>query len=274
MQGYAKASNLPAELQAPNSNILYYDGSGDSKTRNTLMALQPNSTSSGTYFGPEITLGTTLLAADPGSTYALIKYGDSGKNLHTDFRAPYAGDLDGGTKYKAMRLTFDNALQALAAAGYTPEIIGMVWLQGEADASTQAGAEAYEENLTAFVTDMRVHYGENLPFVIGGIGYTSAAYRDIVMDAQEQVAGEMSNVSYFNNDDINSTVPYNHLLHFETPQMQVIGQRYAAQLLAVPEPSTAFLGLGGLLVTVIARNRSKRPAGNGPHPSSTQTNNP
>lgn len=258
MQGYAKASGLPANLQAPNSEILYYDGSADSKTRNTLMPLQPNSTSSGTYFGPEITLGSTLLAANPDTTYALIKYGDAGKNLHTQFRAPYPGDLDGGTNYLAMRLTFDTALQALVAAGYTPEIIGMVWLQGESDASTLAGAEAYDENLTDFVSDMRSHYGEDLPFVIGGIGYTTAAYRDTVMAGQMSVADAMPNVSYFDNDDINSAVPYNHLLHFETPQMQIIGQRYATELLAIPEPSiTASLGFAGIVLLIRVRKRSK-----------------
>lgn len=257
MQGYATASNLPPTLLSPQTDVLFYDGSGDSKIRNTLMALQPNTTTSGAYFGPEVTFGRAMADGDPDTTYALIKYGDSGKNLHTDFRAPHAGQPVGGSKYQAMMSTFSGGLLALAAAGYTPEISGMLWLQGESDAGTLVHASAYEANLTDFIANMRVNFGADLPFVIGGIGYTSSEFRDIVMDSQQNLAETLDNVAYFSNDDINSTPPNYHFLHFETGQMETIGQRYASALQAIPEPDAGCFFLLVALAFSNARRRRK-----------------
>ena len=56
-----------------------------------------------------------------------------------------------------MRLS-QRPLSALSAAGHTYEVVGMIWMQGESD-STSAYANAYQQNLTDLIAQVRSRYG-------------------------------------------------------------------------------------------------------------------
>ena len=56
-------------------------------------------------------------------------------------------------------------------AGHTPELAGLVWFQGIADAQSDAFAAAYEKNLTGFIRDVRGEFNQpGLPVVVAALG--------------------------------------------------------------------------------------------------------
>jgi len=226
MGGASRASELPLRLRAPLANVLFYNGDEPSLNGRTLMTLRPT-TNGGAGFGPEITFGDALASANPDEVYALIKYAAAGTSLHGDWTAVPPG----GVFYRNFKKRAAAGLEALKRAGYVPAVIGMLWLQGESDTLPEL-APFYEQELTAFIADIRADYGENLPFIIGGIAWTGYAGRPEVMRASASVANTLSNVRFFGNDDINA----DHHDHFNTEQMQVIGRRYAAEYTSLPNP--------------------------------------
>ncbi len=93
-------------------------------------------------------------------------------------------------------IEIDRAMNALTAAGYTPAFKGVLWDQGETDATginnAKAGvtAQAYEGAFNAMIAAYRAHYGGTMPFYIfktgTQVGFSDAGYRAI-RDAQEDV---------------------------------------------------------------------------------------
>ena len=75
--------------------------------------------------------------------------------------------------------------------GTSLDLQGMMWMQGESDASA-AYATSYQTNLTTFITDIRATYGADLPFVIGRLssGQTNlnSTYLNQIRNAQDAVA--------------------------------------------------------------------------------------
>lgn len=63
----------------------------------------------------------------------------------------------------------DKALADLKAQGRTYKIEGIIWMQGETDATKQVWAQNYQTSLSKLVTLFRNKYGTNLPFFYGMI---------------------------------------------------------------------------------------------------------
>ncbi len=84
-------------------------------------------------------------------------------------------------------------------AGRQPELAGFFWFQGIADAGSPAFAEAYGENLKAFIRDIRNEFDAlELPFVVTAIGQHGDAMSDdqrAVHTAQMAIADELSHVA-------------------------------------------------------------------------------
>lgn len=250
MDGWAYTANLPANLQQPQNDVLFYRNAATP----TLQALAPASLN-GQCFGPEITFGRAIADAKPTEKFAIIKHAVGGTSLGNANGLANSWYPSGGQKYADFKSTVNSGLTALTNAGYTPHVVGMLWLQGENDSALLADANAYQQNLTNLIGDVRANYGANLPFIIGGIGsdgQTSMPYRNTVQSAFSSVAGTLSNVRYFSNDDLNP----NRELHFNGIQMQTIGTRFAAELRSVPEPSSMItLGTAALLLFRRPRRR-------------------
>lgn len=204
MDGRAPGSGLPTtpfNLRQAQTDILFYHGNASGQAYlpgNTLTYLAPGSGSkspSSPTFGPEVTFGRAIADAYPGEQFALIKYALGGTKLATDWNPS-----TGGT-YTAFRNTVANGLAALTTAGYTYEIAGMLWMQGESD-STSAYANAYQANLMAFITDIRSRYGAAIPFVIcetwrnEGDSAHPGTLGNIVSAAQQHAANTLSRVGF------------------------------------------------------------------------------
>ena len=178
--GRAPASALPAELRAPRSDVLLYshlhgESAKPDGTLGRLGPLAPGRTQfPANSFGPEIglghTLATRLALISPGTTLAIVKYAKGGSSLQNDWRSGGDATASGdGPHYFVFQRVARDALATLRIqnpdASITP--IGLVWIQGETDADTDAAAASYGANLAAFLNDVRsTLHDPSLPLVV------------------------------------------------------------------------------------------------------------
>lgn len=231
--GRAVPTELPPELQIPQPDVdLYYKVEG---SNGTLTTLRPG-LSETLQFGPEIMLGNRLAklhADEQGTRVAIIKYANGGTNLHTQWKAGGDATPTGdGTEYLAFQQTVRDGLAALAAAHPQAEIKleGMVWMQGEADA-TATQAALYHSRLTTFISDVRATFGPRLPFIIGRLsnGQTDipALHRDTIRAGQGAVADADPLASIIDTDGLPMK---SDNLHFNGAAQQAMGSDFARQV--------------------------------------------
>ncbi len=231
--GRAVVSGLPVQLQSPQNDVdFYYKTEGNTAA---LTTLRPGLTET-SQFGPEILLGrrfADLHSSESGTRVALIKYANGGTSLYSDWKAGGDASATGdGPEYVIFQQTVTSGLVALAAAhpAATLEIEALVWMQGESDTNSLTRANAYQNNLTNFIADLRATYGANLPFVIGRLsdGQTAndATGMDIIQAAQDAVAAtdpltEIVNTNSFSLKSDN--------LHFDANGQQSLGSAFAEE---------------------------------------------
>jgi hypothetical protein len=251
--GRALASGLPASLQQPQSNVPFYYGTGS-----TVTSLQPESfglinQGATQDFGPEVTFGYSMAnyySGQANTEVAVIKYAAGGTNLYSQWAAGgTATEAGDGSVYDNFQNAVTNGLKAIAKANPTAtiKIDGMVWMQGESDATIVNGVDEslqYQTELTNFIGDIRLTYGANLPFVIGELsskqtGTGATAQRNNVRAAQVAVGSTLPDTAVVNTD----TFPLNSdALHFSTVGQEDLGYGFATDLqsfLPIPEPSSA-----------------------------------
>ena len=189
-------------------------------------------TASGSAFGPELSLGYQLHAADPTDNIYLIKYAVGGTNLASDWNPNGTGAC-----FNAFKSEVNTAMQNLTTAKLSPTIAGMFWMQGETDASDQANAQAYQTNLTNFIGDVRSDFNTpNMPFVLGRIinfyyDTTPPGGNALVRNAQVTVANTVPNCSWVSTDslELNPT----ETGHFGTQGQLDLGLSMANRLTAL-----------------------------------------
>ena len=236
MAGAGAANDLPPELQEPQTDVLIYPGYYHNVYQGgSWEYLQPNLRNI-YFFGPEVTFGRAIADAQPGENIALIKYSLGATNLWEEWRSPNTGRGPAGPQYVAFMNTVTDALVSLEA-NYEPEIMGMIWMQGESDCSIESRALAYEQNLTYFIESVRWHVGvPNLPFVIGQISEAPVwIYGDIVRQAQLNVSETVPYTSVFSTSDLTMCDPY----HYDAAGQITLGSRFAAAMPTIPEPEPA-----------------------------------
>ena len=208
----------PVNLQLPQDDVLFYYTGGGGLT--TLRSGSGGVTmGSEAKFGVEVTFGREIADANPSVTYAIIKHAESGTALYNDW-APGTGP-----SYTAFRNTVAAGLAALQNAGYTTEIVGMLWHQGESDALEGQQAN-YANNLTAFIADIRSRYGANLPFLIGEIRQNGGAY-NVVVNTQSAIAAADPFARFVPATDLS----FYDFFHFDAAGLITLGERFATAFL-------------------------------------------
>jgi hypothetical protein len=224
MVGWSSNSNLPQELQQPRPDIQIYWGG-------VWTYLRPGLGGSSSYFGPEITFCRDIVDVQPGEDIVFVKYAVSGTSLWNDWQPTY------GVQYINFMNTIDNALLSVSE----PEIVGMIWMQGESDAwpsqSTLEHAQEYQQNLTNFIQSVRADLGiPDLPFVIGRISQSPVwTWRDIVRQAQVNVSQTVPNTALVDTDDLPLLTDN---MHYTASGMVTLGTRFADAANAMTLPST------------------------------------
>jgi hypothetical protein len=129
-----------------------------------------------------------------------------------------------------------NLKNSLEKIGGGYEIMGMLWMQGESDAKTQADAEAYQKKLEQFIALMRKEAGKpELPFVIGRLSTRvlespkfKMPFVKIIQSAQEAVAKNDKNAYVINTDDLSQR---DDLVHFDQEGQMGLGKRFGEAMI-------------------------------------------
>ncbi len=256
------AANLPAALQATQSNVMFWYRFGWWPANSTSGVLSSNSTwvslapqakgstsvfstkvpSGGKGFGPEITLGRDLALGFPGEKVAIVKYTYNSTSLA--HRADRQGwnPADSNQIFAGMVGEVNAARAALVAAGHTPTVTGFLWIQGEGDQGSSTYANAYQANLASLFAGVRSEFNPNLvaATVRLSTGQITPAWLDYnatgfntVRAAQVAVGSAGALNAWIDTDDLGVV---SGTVHFNEPGTQAIGSRMAAACLGLATP--------------------------------------
>ena len=177
-------------------------------------------------FGPELSFGRTMASGLPGKHVALIKYAEGGTNLRADWNPDKKGSL-----YEKFIAFTRQSLKGMKDRGDTYEIRGMIWHQGESDASLPA--DQYQKMLTEFISRVRTDLAlKDLPFVIGEV-YDNGK-RDSVRTAQQAVAKAVAGTYFASAKGLKT---FDGGTHFDAASQIELGQRLAEPLLKLRSSS-------------------------------------
>jgi len=217
MDGYGYVNELTAEQRGPIDGAMIFTGNmaNDNESGGGVGVWEPllaghgtgfssdgESNSHSDRFGPELVFGATLVALQPESRVAIIKYSRGGSGLALDIGygswEPDFAAGDGVNQYDHALTTISNALAVrdIDGDGVDDQLVpaGIVWMQGETDAGAgREYAEAYEANLKRMMDLLRAAlHADDLPVVIGKITDSGMEedgammdYIDIVVAAQQ-----------------------------------------------------------------------------------------
>lgn len=232
-------------------DILYYyrsDGPTSSiQTSNgAFTTLSPLPTG---YYGPEIAM-SRLLHADSTNKIAIIKISKGDTSLFYDWNSINPPD---NFMWQHWVSDTTDAINDLLAIGYTINLKGICWCQGEGDGDFRSAG--YLSRFTALVDDMYAHLEtlattDGMRFVTAttndSYDYTNNVdlnNRTVVRNAQKEVMDSNAYWSYFDTElalsDEPDSFPFAESdgTHFDGPAIAEIGRRFAEALLASPEVS-------------------------------------
>jgi hypothetical protein len=194
-------------------------------------------------FGPEVSFGYHLHELFPNDDIYLVKEGLTSQDLAVRWNP------NGGEIYDIFKNRVDAAMANLTAAGKSPMISGMIWMQGESDAMNHDWAVAYADNLADLITSVRSDFNvPDMPFVVGRItdyfAWGTTADNMLVRNAQMTVPGQVGHASWIDTDDLQ----WAYGGHYGTQGQIDLGIRFAdAIATTTPEPATLALVCTGLL---------------------------
>jgi hypothetical protein len=176
--------------------------------------------------GPGRSFGLTLAARDTTARIGLIPTAVGGSPVSS--WAPGALDPATGTH------PYDDALARLRIAQRTGKLRGILWHQGESDA-TPALSVLYAARLRALIARFRAEAGDpKLPFVIGALGNFGAkpwsADMARVDSVHRAIAATVPHVAYVSSEGLRDK---GDALHFDASSQRTFGERYAAAYLAL-----------------------------------------
>lgn len=242
--------------QRTNAGVLLYHSDTLSSTggADRLITLEP--AARGNMFGPEIALGNRLDALMPERNILLIKHAEGSTGLSqtldgTNNWHPGASNMDTanfGDQYATFVNTVDGGLRALADAGHTYNIKGMLWQQGERDSTTNATATAYGTNLKQLIGRVREQFSApDMLFTYGTILNGLDRVEEPVLRAEQFAVDQFSgsplstpNAALITLDD--TSFRTNDVIHFDTNGQLELGNRAAERLFLkqrVPEAGEA-----------------------------------
>jgi hypothetical protein len=220
MVGNGDNNVLPTELQQHRSDIpIYVFGTANYNWG----PLMPGLGSVPAAHGAELAFGYDIKEAFPTANIAIIKGAWSGTSLFAAWRPPSSGGTTGN-----LFTTFINNVKAGLAQkmqeGYTVQLAGMCWMQGESDGMNATECQNYQTNLKNFINDVRSKLNApDMPFVIGKVMLNATyPYDNIIRSAEDQVAASLPNVGIFDTDGL--TVAN---AHFSIDGCIGLGHRFA-----------------------------------------------
>lgn len=213
-------ANIPAEYDAALTGVNVWNGTVTSLVGDAFGTLNVNSynhmlgengtpSNAQTYFGPELTLTKEYIDRAGGSVY-LNKFalGSTYLNFHSaaSFWHPTTGGLAQSNTLRMYGLSMRNWWKSMAihqAAGRRPDIKGLIWFQGEQDATVEAYANAYSSNGQTLFAELQPELGfaQNLKKLICRIHINgSETYETALRSQQAALVAALTNATLIDTD--------------------------------------------------------------------------
>lgn len=174
--------------------------------------------------GGELTLARYLNSVLPGK-FDLVKIAVGSSNLNTNWRPGVNWPGSGQPNLCAQAIAY---LQA-AENELGGKIAAIIWVQGEADATSATDSAAYETNLTALIAAIRAVF-PGVPFIFNRLSSTGTqTYNADVRTAQTNVDANVSGTTMVDCDGVAMKVDN---LHFTADGYQELFRRFALAVLA------------------------------------------
>jgi hypothetical protein len=203
------------ESQTTDPRVGYFDG------RNWIIAIEPMKGGSG--FGPGTFFAKAMLPMYPDGKIGLVPCAVGGTPLS---RWVKGADL------------YENAVKKAKLAAQSGTIEGMLWHQGESDANKPEDATTYEARLKQMFLDFRADIGiPDLPIVVGELGdFVKEPQVEVVKAAQKDMPNALPHVGFANSDGLTHRGDH---LHFNAASQAEFGQRYAAEMQKLQQPTAS-----------------------------------
>ena len=199
-------------------------------------------------FGPEMGMAEVLNTAYEGQVdreAAIIKCAWGGTSLYhywlseTSAAAGLGSNLYLQSEVNGMKVarlyyklisTVNEAIRHFQNLGYNVNIMGLAWMQGEADAQTRTMVDSYKTLLQNFIADVRNDLNvPNLPFFIGEIQTHFSGYDEEIRDIEREVCLEGTNVNFIPGGDLQ--MGYYDYWHFAPQGAYKLGKRFGGAML-------------------------------------------
>lgn len=222
MVGLGFNDELPAGQQGPvaGAHIFYDDSIHPNSHTLQWLPLAPGFGVFESRFGPELSFGRRVREIWPDRTIAIIKVAEGATALE-DRWAAGTGDL-----YQLLVSHVEAEMQAIAQ-DWRPQIAGLLWMQGESDAMSLSSANAYGNNLHAFLVSLRADLEvAGMPATAGLIHPDGGwPYASVVRNHTVGVADGLGQVSAVETADL-PTQPADQA-HYTSQSFITLGQRFA-----------------------------------------------
>lgn len=144
-----------------------------------------------TAWGPEVGEAMAWASAHPGETLYIVKDTHGSTGIAADATQLDWSPSSAGEMYSTATTDIAAAKAALTAAGLTPHVVGVDWMQGEQDAVDATKAAAYGVNLADLFSHIETQWGDGdgtTEISFGRIASGDAlAYEATVRSAQDAV---------------------------------------------------------------------------------------
>jgi len=156
----------------------------------------------------------------PGSSLAL----DDNRSSWYPGDDPENGDYWNNDLYVGFYNWVNTRLEELRSDGFEPEVKGIFWYQGEADAILGTPQADHERNLENLIYRMRRDFGD-IPFVMTELNEIAAngSGTEVINDAMQSVADNDSMVELINTEGLN----YGDNVHLNFDQYGEVAERWA-----------------------------------------------
>ncbi len=218
MEGVGLPRELPENLKGPHENVLF--------VKFWSVRFKPLDLHGKPRFGPELTFGLEMAKA-LGRRVGIIKIAYGGTSIERRWnplvydKKKHIGDL-----YRRLI----GYVKGVKKKNPHIKIMGMVWMQGEADARYHAKrVDQYKKKLEALIEGCRKEFGcPNMPFVCGRVNPPKKRYIyvDNVRKAQETVS--VDNYAWV---DCDGLAKHKDDLHYNTKGQLELGKRFARAMI-------------------------------------------
>jgi len=215
MVGGGKVAHLPDDLKAPQKNALFVQF-----WASKWAPLTPKKS-----FGPEVSFAREV-TRELKRSIGIIKLASGGTSLAVHWNPVKTEPKKKGAGVMYKRLI--GYVRRLQKTHKNIKIVGMLWMQGEADSRYHAKTmESYRDNLETLIDNCRREFSSrDMVFVCGRVNPPNWPYQKQVREAQETVRRE--NYAWIDCDDL-AKHPDN--LHYNTDGQVQLGKKFAEAVL-------------------------------------------